>query len=117
LGYFSYKGDLFIGNVGTFSIGLTLAVFAILANLKLFLLISLIPFIFNSILILFSNYFLHEKADTFIDKDGKLYSNKARSLRTLILYHRHLSEHHTVLITCFLIIVFTNIALLQRIIV
>lgn len=114
LGYMSYRGKFFIGNVGTFSVGLTLAVYAILANLKLFLLVSLSPLIFNSILILFSNYILHEKADTLLDEHGLLYSRKVRSLRTLILRYKRLSEHQTVLVICTIIAFSTGLALLLQ---
>jgi UDP-N-acetylmuramyl pentapeptide phosphotransferase/UDP-N-acetylglucosamine-1-phosphate transferase len=112
LGYFNFQGRFFIGNVGSFSIGLTLAVYAILMNLKLFLLISLTPFLINSILILFSNYVLHEKADTLIDDHGLLYALKVRSLRTLILRVRHLSERATVILICCTVILSTTLALL-----
>jgi UDP-N-acetylglucosamine--dolichyl-phosphate N-acetylglucosaminephosphotransferase len=112
LGYFNYKGSFFIGNTGSFSIGITLAVYAILMDLKLFLLISLTPFLFNSFLILFSNYILHEKADTSVDENGLLYASKVRSLRTLILHNRRLSEHATVMIMCSIIILSTSVALL-----
>ena len=114
LGYLSYSGKLFIGNVGTFSIGLTLGVYAILMNLKLFLLISLLPFVLNSILILFSNYFLHDKADTLLDENGLLFSHKARSLRTLILRYKRLNEHQTVIVICFITAFFTALAFLQQ---
>ncbi len=97
LGYLSYTGRAFIGNVGTFSIGLTLAVYAILRNLKLFLLIALAPYILNSALILSFNYLLHDRADTLMDESGHLYAEKARSLRTLILSRKHMTERHTVL--------------------
>jgi len=114
LGWLSYRGKLFIGNVGTFSIGLTLAIYAILMNLKLFLLISLTPLIFNSLLILYSNYILHEKADTLLDENGQLYANKARSLRTLILYYKRLTEHQTVTVICSIVACFTALALIVR---
>ena len=90
LGYISYRGKAFIGNIGSFSIGLTLAVYATLMNVKTTLLISLIPFIFNSLLILYSNYILHDKADTEMDENGLLYSKRIRSLRTMILYYKRL---------------------------
>ncbi len=114
LGYLSYNGRLFIGNVGTFSIGLTLAIYAILMNLKLFLLISLSPFILNSVLILFSGFILHEKANTFLDENGLLYTHKARSLRTVILHYKRLSEHQTVIIICSIVALFTALALFQK---
>jgi len=114
LGFFSYAGKLFIGNVGTFSIGLTLAVYSILMNLKLFLLISLFPFMLNSFLILFSIFFLHEKPDTFLDENGLLFSNKVRSLRTLIIRYKRFSEHQTVIIICFITAFFTTLAFIQQ---
>ncbi len=97
LGYLSYTGRAFIGNVGTFSIGLTLAVYAILRNLKLFLLLALAPYILNSTLILYSNYLLRDRADTLMDESGHLYAEKARSLRTLILSRKPMTERRTVL--------------------
>jgi UDP-N-acetylglucosamine--dolichyl-phosphate N-acetylglucosaminephosphotransferase len=77
----SFRGRVFIGNVGSFSVGLTLAVASIMENLKLMLLISMLPFILNSILILYSNYVLRDRAITHIGDDGKLYADKVRSLR------------------------------------
>jgi UDP-N-acetylglucosamine--dolichyl-phosphate N-acetylglucosaminephosphotransferase len=97
LGYLSYTGRAFIGNVGTFSIGLTLAVYSILRNLKLFLLIALAPYVFNSAVILVSNYLLHDRADTLMDESGHLYAEKARSLRTLILSRKPMTERQAVL--------------------
>jgi UDP-N-acetylmuramyl pentapeptide phosphotransferase/UDP-N-acetylglucosamine-1-phosphate transferase len=97
LGYLGVTGTAFIGNVGSFSIGLTLVVYAILANVKLFLIISLAPHLLNSILILFSNYILHDRANTLIDETGALYANRVRSLRTLILKYKRMTEHHVVL--------------------
>ena len=114
LAYLSFTGKAFIGNVGTFSIGLTLAVYAVLMNLKLVLLISLTPFVLNSILILFSNYVLKERADTLISEDGRLYSHKIRSLRTLILHNNPMSEHRVVLVICFLVALSTVCALFLR---
>lgn len=111
LSYLSYNGKAFIGNVGTFSIGLTLAVYAVLMNLKLFLIISLTPFIINSLLILFSRYFLHEMAETFLDEKGFLKANKIRSLRTLILHYKPMKEHQAVLTICSIVALFTMISL------
>jgi len=112
LGYLSYSGRVFIGNVGTFSIGLTLAVYAILFNIKLVLLITLIPHIFNSILILFSNYVLHDKAQTIIDEAGLLYSHRVRSLRTLILHYKRMEEHRLVLLICLVVGLFAVLGLI-----
>jgi UDP-N-acetylglucosamine--dolichyl-phosphate N-acetylglucosaminephosphotransferase len=111
LGYISYSGKAFIGNVGSFSIGLTLAVYAILTNVKSILAISLIPHVINSVLILYSNYILHDRADTKIDQNGLLYATQIRSLRTLILYYKRLSEHKTVAVICTIIAIFTILGL------
>ena len=97
LTYLSFTGKAFLGNIGSFSIGLTLVVLSILDNLKLMLLISFIPFIANSILILFSNYFLHDRAKTFMDNEGRLYATRIRSLRTLLLTHKRMTEHQVVM--------------------
>jgi UDP-N-acetylmuramyl pentapeptide phosphotransferase/UDP-N-acetylglucosamine-1-phosphate transferase len=97
LGYLSGTGTAFIGNVGSFSIGLTLAVYAILVNNKLFLIISLAPHLMNSILILFSNYIIRDRANTLIDETGLLYANRVRSLRTLIIKYKRMTEHQVVL--------------------
>lgn len=103
LGYLSFRGRAFIGNVGTFSIGLTLAVYAVLTNMKLVLLVSLTPFILNSLLILFSNYLLKEKGQTLITENGLLYSHKIRSLRTLILHNNPMTERRAVIVLCSLV--------------
>jgi UDP-N-acetylglucosamine--dolichyl-phosphate N-acetylglucosaminephosphotransferase len=110
LGYLSYTGKAFIGNVGSFSIGLTLAVYSILMNLKLFLLISLTPYIINSLIILFSTYILGERANTLMDEAGRLYSEKARSLRTLILSRKPMAEHQVVWLLTLITAVFTFLA-------
>jgi UDP-N-acetylglucosamine--dolichyl-phosphate N-acetylglucosaminephosphotransferase len=111
LSYLSFTGRAFIGNVGTFAIGLTLAVYSVLMNLKLFLLIAFTPFIVNSLLILFSNYVLHQRAETLLDEKGLLYSHEIRSLRTLILHNRHMSERKVVLVVCALVCASTIAAL------
>jgi UDP-N-acetylglucosamine--dolichyl-phosphate N-acetylglucosaminephosphotransferase len=110
LGYLSYTGKAFVGNVGSFSIGLTLAVYSILVNLKLFLLVALVPYVVNSVLILFSSYILHDRADTLMDDSGLLYAVKARSLRTLILSRKSMTEHQAVLVLTLIIGVFTVLA-------
>ncbi len=112
LAYLSYNGKVFIGNVGTFSIGLTLAVYSVLMSVKLFLLICLAPHIVNSLLVLFSNYVLNDRADTLIDGSGRLYSSKVRSLRTLILSRKRMTEHQVVLVISLLTAFFTFLAFL-----
>jgi len=111
LSYLSFTGRAFIGNVGTFAIGLTLAVYSVLMNLKLFLLIAFTPLIVNSLLILFSNYLLRQRAETLQDEKGLLYSHEIRSLRTLILHNRHMSERKVVLVICTLVSASTVAAL------
>lgn len=110
--FLSFTGRAFMGNVGSFSIGLTIAVYAIIANLKIFLLISLAPFILNSLLILFSNFFLHEAATTKMDDRGLLYSKKVRSLRSLLLRYKPMSERTTVFVISFLVLVSVALAFL-----
>ena len=110
LGYLSYTGKAFVGNVGSFSIGLTLAVYSILVNLKLFLLVALVPYVVNSVLILVSSYILHDRADTLMDDSGLLYAVKARSLRTLILSRKSMTEHQAVLVLTLITGVFTVLA-------
>jgi UDP-N-acetylmuramyl pentapeptide phosphotransferase/UDP-N-acetylglucosamine-1-phosphate transferase len=112
LAYLSYTGKAFIGNVGTFSIGLTLVVYAILMDIKLFLLISITPHILNSLLILSSNYVFHDIPNTFMSENGILYSKKARSLRTLILSYQQMTEHQVVLTISLITTIFTCLAFL-----
>lgn len=114
LGYLNYKGKIFMGNVGTYSIGITLAVYSILMNVKTLLLICLAPFILNSLLILYSNYILHNRAETKMDKDGLLYSEKVRSLRTMILVYKRMSERGTVILICSIIASFTVLGLIVQ---
>ena len=109
LTYISFTGKAFIGNVGSFSVGLTLAVISVIDNLKLMLFICMLPLIANSIIILYSNHVLRDRAVTRIDKRGRLYATRVRSLRTLLLCYRHMSEKRTVIvmysiILCFVII-------------
>ena len=109
LTYISFTGRAFMGNVGSFSVGLTLAVASIIDNLKLMLFICMLPLIANSIIILYSNYILRDRAVTLIDKDGKLYARKVRSLRTLLLRYRKMSEKKTVIVTYLIVSAFVII--------
>ncbi len=108
------QGKIFVGNSGSFAIGMTLAAFPIIADLKLSLLISIIPYIFNSSLILLTVFFTHKKAlITF--KDGKLESDHRRSLVTAITYRRPLSERQIVLAVSAIVAVFTLLAVLYTV--
>ena len=114
LAYLTFTGKAFIGNVGSFSVGLTLAVASIVENLKLMLLICMLPFILNSILILYANYFLRDCAITYIDENGKLHSDKIRSLRTLLLRFLRLTEKETVLILNLIVLCFVIFGVLVQ---
>ena len=111
LAFFNFQGKLFVGNTGSFAIGITLASFAIISDLKVNLLISILPFILNSLLILLNYFFLRSKAA--LSFDGKrLSSNHRRSLLTLVTYHRYLTERQVVMIISLLVVASTSAALL-----
>ena len=105
------RGKVFVGNTGSFAIGMTIASFAVITDLKSSLLISILPYIFNSALILLTIFFIRERAK--ITFDGKkLVSDHRRSLVTLITYHRPLTERQVLAIISLLMVIFTTIALL-----
>jgi UDP-N-acetylglucosamine--dolichyl-phosphate N-acetylglucosaminephosphotransferase len=111
LAIFNYKGKVFVGNSGSFAIGITIASFAVIADLKLSLLVMILPYIFNSALILLAVFFTRKKASmTF--KDGKLYSNHRKSLVTLITYNRPLTERQVVMIVAGIIALSTFLAII-----
>jgi UDP-N-acetylmuramyl pentapeptide phosphotransferase/UDP-N-acetylglucosamine-1-phosphate transferase len=107
LAFFNFQGRIFVGNTGSFAIGMTLASFAIISDLKTDLLISILPFIFNSSLILLNYFFFRTKASVSFD-GKKLYSNHIRSLITLVTYHRHLTERQVVVIISLLVAASTS---------
>ncbi|MEM3090194.1 MAG: hypothetical protein QXW17_00345, partial [Candidatus Bathyarchaeia archaeon] len=79
LAFFNFQGKIFVGNTGSFAIGITLAAFAIISDVKWCLLISLIPYIINSSMILLNYFFFRTKAN--VSFDGKrLFSDHRRSL-------------------------------------
>lgn len=97
LAFFNFQGKIFVGNIGSFAIGITLAAFAIISDLKWCLLISLLPYIFNSSLILLNYLLFRTKAN--VSFDGvKLVSNHRRSLITFITYNRPMTERQVVTI-------------------
>jgi UDP-N-acetylglucosamine--dolichyl-phosphate N-acetylglucosaminephosphotransferase len=103
------QGKIFVGNSGSFAIGLTLASFAIIADVKFSLLISIVPYIFNSSLILLTVFFTRKKAlITF--KNNKLESDHKRSLVTAITYHRPLTERKIVALVSIIVVAFTLLA-------
>jgi UDP-N-acetylglucosamine--dolichyl-phosphate N-acetylglucosaminephosphotransferase len=107
----NFTGKIFVGNSGSFAAGITLASYAIIANNEQTLLISIIPYIFNSALILLT-IFLAGKTARLVLKDNKLSSDHRRSLLTLIAYHKPSSERKLVLIVSFLIAFSTITAVL-----
>ena len=114
LAYFNFNGKVFVGNSGSFAIGITIASFAVISDLKLSLLVSILPYIFNSALILLTVYFTRKKASVSFD-GKKLSSNHRRSLITLITYHRPLTEKQVVRIIALIVGVFTLIGILIQI--
>jgi UDP-N-acetylglucosamine--dolichyl-phosphate N-acetylglucosaminephosphotransferase len=111
LSYLNFKGKIFVGNSGSFAIGMTIASFAIIADLKLSLLISILPYIFNSSIILLSVFFVRKKAKVLFD-GKKLSSENRRSLVTVITYHRPLTERQVVIIKSLIVAFFTLLGVL-----
>ncbi len=111
LAVLNFSGKIFVGNTGSFAVGITLASYAIIANNEQTLLISVLPFIFNSSLILL-NVFLFGKGARLILEGNKLRSENRRSLLTLIAYHRPLAERRFVMIVASIIAIFTFIAVI-----
>jgi len=106
LAFFNFRGKIFVGNTGSFAIGITLASFAVISDLKTALVISILPFVFNSLLILLNYFFFRTKAAVSFD-GKKLCSNHRRSLITLITYHHPLTERQVVIIISILVAAFT----------
>ena len=111
LAYFNFKGKIFVGNSGSFAIGMTIASFAVISDLKLSLLVSILPYIFNSSIVLLSIFFFREKARVIFD-GKKLSSDHKRSLITMITYHRPLTERQVVGIISLIIAFFTLLGVL-----
>jgi UDP-N-acetylglucosamine--dolichyl-phosphate N-acetylglucosaminephosphotransferase len=106
LAYFNFQGKVFVGNSGSFAIGITIASFAVISDLKLSLLVSILPYIVNSSLILLIIFFVRKRAR--VNFDGKkLSSDHRRSLITVITYHRPLTEREVVAIISLIVAFFT----------
>ena len=106
---FNLQGKIFVGNSGSFAIGMNVAAFAVITDLKLPLLISILPYVFNSSLILLTIFFTKKRARVSFD-GKKLTSDHRRSLVTLITYRRPTTERRAVAIISLLVAVFTLIA-------
>ena len=115
LAYFNVRGKLFVGNTGSFAIGLTLTSFAVVTDLKSSMVISIIPYIFNSAFILLSIFFIRHKANVVFD-GKRLLSDHRRSLVTLITYKRPLTERQVVAIISAVVAVFTVLGALYYLI-
>jgi len=107
----NFKGKIFVGNIGSFAIGMTIASFAVIADLKSSLLISILPYIFNSSLILLTIFFFRKRAGVSLD-GNKLVSDQRRSLVTLITYRRPMTERKIVALIALLVAIFVSIAVL-----
>ena len=105
----NFSGKIFVGNTGSFAIGITLASYAIIANNEQTLMISILPFIFNSSLILL-NVFLFGKTAHLILEENKLRADNKRSLLTLIAYYKPLTERKLVSVVSLLVTFSTFIA-------
>ena len=106
LAYFNMRGTIFVGNAGSFAIGITIASFAVISDLKVDLLISILPFIFNSSIILLAVFLTRKRARVKFD-GTKLNSDARKSLVTIICYHRPLTERRIVQIIAAIIALFT----------
>ncbi len=115
LAFYNYRGKIFVGNVGSFSFGTTLAAYAIIANIEQTLLISTVPYVFNSTIILL-NHFLYRRRAQILSDGGKLFSKHRRSLITIITYKRKMTERQVVNIVATLFIISTSLAILAYVI-
>jgi UDP-N-acetylglucosamine--dolichyl-phosphate N-acetylglucosaminephosphotransferase len=111
LAFFNVRGKIFVGNAGSFAIGITIASFAIISDLKVSLLISILPFIFNSSIILLSIFFTRKRAKVTFDGE-KLSADARKSLVTIICYRRPLTERRIVQIIAIIVALFTLLAAL-----
>lgn len=108
---FNLQGKIFVGNSGSFAIGMSIASFAVITDLKLPLLISIIPYVANSALILLTIFLTKKRANVSLD-GKKLVSDHRRSLVTLLTYRRPLTERQVVAVISVIITVFTMLALI-----
>jgi UDP-N-acetylglucosamine--dolichyl-phosphate N-acetylglucosaminephosphotransferase len=114
LAFFNFQGRIFVGNTGSFAIGITLAAFAIISDLKFDLVISVLPYIFNSAVILLTFFFYRTKGS--VSFDGKrLVSDHRRSLITFISFNRPLTERQVVIVISVLVAATTFAAVLARV--
>lgn len=113
LALLNFRGRVFVGNTGSFAIGMTLASFAVISDLKTDLIVSVIPYIFNSSLILLTYFFSRAKAKVSFDGE-KLSSDHRRSLITVITYRRRLTERQVVVTISLMVVASTLVAYLLQ---
>jgi UDP-N-acetylglucosamine--dolichyl-phosphate N-acetylglucosaminephosphotransferase len=111
----NFEGKIFVGNTGSFAIGMTLASFGVISDLKLDMIVSALPYIFNSALILLTFFIFRAKAAVSFD-GKKLSSDHRRSLITLLTFHRSLTERQVVLLISLIIAASTSVALFLRLV-
>jgi UDP-N-acetylglucosamine--dolichyl-phosphate N-acetylglucosaminephosphotransferase len=113
LAFFNMRGKIFVGNTGSFAIGLTVTAFAVVTDLKSSMLISILPYVFNSTFILLSVFFVRKKANVIFD-GKKLSSENRRSLVTLITYRRPMTERQVVAVIAGIVAVFTALGIVYQ---
>jgi UDP-N-acetylglucosamine--dolichyl-phosphate N-acetylglucosaminephosphotransferase len=108
------SGKIFVGNTGSFAIGMTIAAFAVISDMKVNLVISILPFIFNSSIILLSAFITKKKAAVTFDGQ-KLCSDSRKSLVTTLTYHRPLTERQIVIAISLIVTFFTLLGILVQV--
>jgi UDP-N-acetylglucosamine--dolichyl-phosphate N-acetylglucosaminephosphotransferase len=108
------SGKIFVGNTGSFAIGMTIAAFAVISDMKVNLVISILPFIFNSSIILLSAFITKKKAAVTFD-GHKLCSDARKSLVTTLTYHRPLTERQIVFAISMIVTFFTLLGILVQV--
>jgi UDP-N-acetylglucosamine--dolichyl-phosphate N-acetylglucosaminephosphotransferase len=109
----NFNAKIFVGNSGSFAIGMTIASFAVITDLKSTLLVSIVPYIFNSALILLTVFFTRKRATVSVE-GGKFMSDHRRSLVTLLTYYKPLTERRVVAIISLIIAIFVSTAVLME---
>jgi UDP-N-acetylglucosamine--dolichyl-phosphate N-acetylglucosaminephosphotransferase len=113
LGALNFEGKIFVGNTGSFAVGMTLASFGVISEIKLDLVVCVLPYIFNSSLILLTFFIYRTKASVAFD-GKKLSSDHRRSLITLLTFHRPLTERQVVLLIALLVAASTSLSLILK---
>jgi UDP-N-acetylglucosamine--dolichyl-phosphate N-acetylglucosaminephosphotransferase len=106
----NFFGRIFVGNTGSFAIGITIGAYAIVANNEQTLLIAILPFVVNSILILLNVFLLGQTARLALD-GNKLRADSGRSLLTLVAHQTPLTERQLVLVISSLVAISTTMAI------